>query len=200
MCQVLDRAVKSMDLPESSIAGEPSVEGAVRSTIGYAYLGLGVYPEAEKQLRRAYVLLIASDAPMEDVLFARNRALWARALSGRFVILGELDQTLKMAEMYLGASTPRLFTPRRIWRRSTGGLTGRCRFSGRTWKSSAAATASSTSSPCALPATWWLHCGTAGPMPSLPRPSPSRERPAKPGCGGSGLNFRKPSPPSRSAA
>ncbi|MGO9464371.1 MAG: protein kinase domain-containing protein [Isosphaeraceae bacterium] len=104
--QVLDRAVKSMDLPESSIAGEPSVEGAVRSTIGYAYLGLGVYPEAEKQLRRAYVLLIASDAPMEDVLFARNRALWARALSGRFVILGELDQTLKMAEMYLGREHP----------------------------------------------------------------------------------------------
>ena len=104
--RVLDRAVKSMDLPDSSIASEPGVEGAVRSTIGYAYLGLGVYPEAEKQLRRAYVLLSDSGAPWEDVLFARNRSLWAHALSGRFVILGELDQTFKMAEMYLGREHP----------------------------------------------------------------------------------------------
>ncbi len=104
--QLLDRAAKSLGSADSSIAGEPGVEGAVRSSIGNAYLGLGLYSDAEEQLRRAYILLVRSDAPMEDIIFARNRTLWARAQTGRLVILGELDTAFKMAEIYLGREHP----------------------------------------------------------------------------------------------
>ena len=50
--QLLDRAARSLAASES-VALEPGVEGAVRSTIGNAYLELGLYPEAAEQLSRA---------------------------------------------------------------------------------------------------------------------------------------------------
>ena len=54
--QLLDRTAKSLAVAES-VTLEPSVEGAVRSTIGNAYLELGLYREAVEQLSRAKALL-----------------------------------------------------------------------------------------------------------------------------------------------
>ena len=50
--QLLDRAARSVAAAES-VAREPGVEGAVRSTIGNVYLELGLYREAAEQLTRA---------------------------------------------------------------------------------------------------------------------------------------------------
>ena len=60
--QLLDRAAKSVAASES-VALEPGVEGAIRSTIGNAYLELGLYPEAAEQLSRAENLLKQGGAP-----------------------------------------------------------------------------------------------------------------------------------------
>ena len=49
--QLLDRAAQSLTASES-VALEPGVEGAVRSTIGNVYLELGLYAEAAEQLVR----------------------------------------------------------------------------------------------------------------------------------------------------
>jgi hypothetical protein len=103
--QLLDRAAESLAASESaalrqpvaamaedvpakspavseSAALEPGVEGAVRSTIGNAYLELGLYHEADEQLTRAGHLLRQAGAPMEDIIFAQNRSLWAKAMRG----------------------------------------------------------------------------------------------------------------------
>ena len=79
--QLLDRAAKSLAAAES-VALEPGVEGAVRSTIGNVYLELGLYREAVEQLSRAVNLLEQGGAPLEDIIFARNRAIWADAMRG----------------------------------------------------------------------------------------------------------------------
>ena len=42
MRELLDRAARTMNAPES-VALDPEVEGAIRSTIGNAYLELGLY-------------------------------------------------------------------------------------------------------------------------------------------------------------
>ncbi len=52
--QVLDRAAVRLD---EQFTRQPRIEAAVRQTIGNAYRGLGEYPEAETQLRRALELM-----------------------------------------------------------------------------------------------------------------------------------------------
>jgi hypothetical protein len=80
--QLLDRAAKSLADPESSVAREPGVEGAVRSTIGRAYLGLALFPQAHEQFTRATGCLARAGASPEDIFFARNRANWSAAMGG----------------------------------------------------------------------------------------------------------------------
>ncbi len=53
---LLDRAASQVG---KRFARQPLVESAVRHTIGKAYMGLGLYPEAERQFRRAYELSAA---------------------------------------------------------------------------------------------------------------------------------------------
>jgi serine/threonine protein kinase/tetratricopeptide (TPR) repeat protein len=102
--QLLDRAAKSL-ARAGSIALEPSVEGAVRSTIGNAYLELGLYREAVEQLANAERLLEQGDAPLEDIIFAQNRQIWADAMRGNFVQLAA-DQAFKYSEDRLGREHP----------------------------------------------------------------------------------------------
>ena len=66
--QLLDRAAKTVAVADS-VAIEPSVKGAVRSTIGNVYLELGLYQEAVEQLSSAMELLSQAGAPLEDVFF-----------------------------------------------------------------------------------------------------------------------------------
>ncbi len=106
MRQLLDRAARSVDVGDSSIAREPLVEGAVRSTIGNAYFGLGLYPPAHEQLSRADDLLVQGGAPPEDFLFARNRAIWANAMGGAAVPFHVLEVALHSCEYLLGREHP----------------------------------------------------------------------------------------------
>ena len=50
---VLDRAAQNI---QGKFAGQPEVEVPIRDTIGNAYIDLGLYPEAAKQLEKALVL------------------------------------------------------------------------------------------------------------------------------------------------
>jgi tetratricopeptide (TPR) repeat protein/tRNA A-37 threonylcarbamoyl transferase component Bud32 len=98
--QLLDRAARSVAASEST-AREPVVEGAVRSTIGNAYLELGLYAEAAEQLFMAAKLLYEGDAPVEDRIFAQNRYVWADAMRGA-VGTHQADRALEESEMRLG--------------------------------------------------------------------------------------------------
>jgi tetratricopeptide (TPR) repeat protein/tRNA A-37 threonylcarbamoyl transferase component Bud32 len=102
--QLLDRAAKSLAVPDSAAFG-PGVEGAVRSTIGNAYLELGLYREAVEQLSRAVILLKEGDAPVEDVIFAQNREVWADAMRGNS-ISGAAVRAFKESEDQLGREHP----------------------------------------------------------------------------------------------
>ncbi len=102
--QLLDRAARSLDASESATL-EPGVEGTVRSTIGNAYLELGLYAEAGTQLSRAEYLLEQASAPLEDLIFARNREIWAAAMAGQDVTLAA-DQVFKDSEARLGREHP----------------------------------------------------------------------------------------------
>ena len=81
------------------------MEGAVRSTIGNAYLELGLYREGAEQLTGAAYLLERGGAPFEDVIFARNRAIWADAMSGKWVFR-EADGAFRNSEARLGREHP----------------------------------------------------------------------------------------------
>ena len=105
MRQLLDRAARSVGTG-SSVAREPAVEGAIRSTIGNAYLGLGLYGEAAEQLHWAGNLLEEAGAPAEDILFARNRAFLARAMTGEGIMLEVLNRTFKECVDRLGREHP----------------------------------------------------------------------------------------------
>lgn len=50
---LLDRAAAQVG---KRFAGQPLVEAAIEKTIGIAYFGMGLFPQAEKHLRRAYDL------------------------------------------------------------------------------------------------------------------------------------------------
>ena len=120
--QLLDRAAKSLAVAES-VALEPGVEGAVRSTIGNAYLELGLYREAAEQLSRAGSPEHGG-APMEDIIFAHNRAIWADAMRGTSPTAGGSGRS-RRARISSAASTPRPSTPRIAGRSSTGRTPGR---------------------------------------------------------------------------
>jgi serine/threonine protein kinase len=102
--QLLDRAAKSI-ATSGSIASEPAVEGAIRSTIGNMYLELGRYPEAVEQLNRAVNLLYVNGAPVEDRIFAQNRAAWAEAMRGT-LDADAATRMFKESETRLGREHP----------------------------------------------------------------------------------------------
>ncbi len=102
--QLLDRTAASL-AAAGSVALEPAVEGAVRSTIGNVYLELALYPQAAEQLSRADRLLYQGGAPLEDIIFARNRAIWADAMRGNSV-LNRADRAFKESETRLGREHP----------------------------------------------------------------------------------------------
>ena len=79
--QLLDRAARSLAVAES-VALEPGVEGAVRSTIGNVYLELGLYPEADEQLSQGRGSLVAGRRPPGGYHLRQNRAIWADAMRG----------------------------------------------------------------------------------------------------------------------
>ncbi len=81
------------------------MEGAVRSTIGNAYLELGLLPQAAEQLSRAQRSPGAGRRPWEDVIFARNRAIWADAMRGK-PVSDRADRAFKHSEERLGREHP----------------------------------------------------------------------------------------------
>jgi len=60
VADVLDRAAAKAD---SSLAGQPDVEAAVRTTLGHTYKGLGLVDKAEAQFRKALELRRADLSP-----------------------------------------------------------------------------------------------------------------------------------------
>jgi tetratricopeptide (TPR) repeat protein len=62
--EALDAAAAKIDA--GAMRAQPAVEGAVRNTIGSTYAGLGLYAEAERQLRAAEALQLKTGArPLE---------------------------------------------------------------------------------------------------------------------------------------
>jgi tetratricopeptide (TPR) repeat protein len=103
--QLLDRAAKSLDATDS-VAHEPGVEGAVRATIGNVYLELGLYEQAVGHLAKADYLLKESGAPLEDIFFARNRAIWAGVMMGSPASSSIADYAFTESNERLGREHP----------------------------------------------------------------------------------------------
>src|SRR4029077_3504707 len=72
---LLDRAAAKV---EKRLADQPLVESTIQKTIGKAYYGLGLYPQAEQHLRRAYELskahIGADDPATLDILMLVSSA------------------------------------------------------------------------------------------------------------------------------
>jgi serine/threonine protein kinase len=111
---------KSLAAPES-VGLEPGVQGAIRSTIGNAYFGLGLYPEAAVQLGKAEILLKRGGAPLEDIIFAGNRAIWANALRGVSPLADAATLALKESEDRLGREHPETVYAANTWARFNWG-------------------------------------------------------------------------------
>jgi tetratricopeptide (TPR) repeat protein len=104
--QLLDRAANSVADPESSVARDPGVEGAVRSTIGRAYLTLALFPQAAEQLHKAAERLKQAGAPPEDVFYARNRHIWALSMTGIPHMLDNYTRLFNECVAQLGREHP----------------------------------------------------------------------------------------------
>jgi len=77
----------------SCYAGQPDIEGRLRSTLGVAYLGLGLYEEGESQLRHALQLTTAGLGP-NDPASAAVEVHLASALLAQ----NELDEAEDLLE------------------------------------------------------------------------------------------------------
>ncbi len=74
--QLLDRASKKIET-NAGLAAQPEVEAAIRLAIGHTYFKLGVFPPAEKHLRRAADLRRAAlGAEHPDTLAAQEALAW----------------------------------------------------------------------------------------------------------------------------
>jgi serine/threonine-protein kinase len=86
--EVLDQAAARLD---GELADQPLVQASLRFTIGRSYLALGLYPEAERELRRAHaqrlellgtrhVDVVHSQVELATALYARRELDEAHAL------------------------------------------------------------------------------------------------------------------------
>jgi serine/threonine protein kinase/tetratricopeptide (TPR) repeat protein len=102
---VLDRAAASM---EGKFDQQPEVEASVRQTIGEAYQGLGVYPEARKQLERALELrrkVFGTESP--QTLRTQVALASVADLQGKYQEAEEsCNQTLAIQRTVLGPEHP----------------------------------------------------------------------------------------------
>jgi tetratricopeptide (TPR) repeat protein len=101
----------ALDRAAARIAGkfdrQPEVEAAIRDTIGQTYMDLGLYSEAQKQLKRSYDLH-RRDLGAEDPRTLRTMSRLGRSgyLQGKYAEAEEaatqLDQTLEAQRRVLG--------------------------------------------------------------------------------------------------
>ncbi|MGA8910753.1 MAG: protein kinase, partial [Acidobacteriaceae bacterium] len=102
---VLDRAAQRID---GKFANQPEVEVALRTTMGSAYNGLGVYPEARKQLERAVETgrrTLGADDPR--TLAAQSRLGWTAYRQGKYAEAEALEsQALAAQKRVLGPEHP----------------------------------------------------------------------------------------------
>jgi eukaryotic-like serine/threonine-protein kinase len=101
----LDRAAERI---EGKFATQPEVEASIRETVGRTYMGLGLYPEARKQLQRALEL-------RRQVLGAENaktlKSVWlvgrVALMQGKYAEAEVLDsQALEAQRRILGPEHP----------------------------------------------------------------------------------------------
>jgi serine/threonine protein kinase len=97
----LDRAAARID---GKFAGKPAVEASVRGTIGDAYKGLGLYPEAHQQLERALEVSRKALGPEHpDTLRAAANFAALALQEGRYKDSEALfEQTLLLQQRVLG--------------------------------------------------------------------------------------------------
>lgn len=98
--EVLDRA--RVDLAAGSLAAQPSVEAALRRTLGNTYRSLGELATAEEQLRRGLALADSVFAPGDPARLGLVLDL-ASALSAR----GEIDRADSLGAVALALAPPR---------------------------------------------------------------------------------------------
>jgi len=101
----LDRAAQRI---QGKFANEPGVEAAIRNTMGTAYTGLGLYPEAAKQLEAALDLrrrVLGREHP--DTLRCMNNLANVYWREGKYPQAEALDdQTLQIERRVLGPKHP----------------------------------------------------------------------------------------------
>ena len=90
---------------------------------------------------------------MEDIIFAGNRDIWAVAMRGSSVAQAA-DLAFKESEARLGREHPETVYAADTWAQLNRASPGRCSSFARIWRSSAAGSGSTTSSPCVRPANW----------------------------------------------
>ncbi|MGO9087224.1 MAG: tetratricopeptide repeat protein [Candidatus Sulfotelmatobacter sp.] len=97
----LDRAAQRI---EGKFAKQPEVEASIRTTIGWTYGQLGLYPEARKQLERALELqrkVLGEENPM--TLSTKNELGWTAMAQGKYPEAEALlTQTLAARRRVLG--------------------------------------------------------------------------------------------------
>ncbi len=103
---ILDEAARKID--EGVLAGQPEVEAAIRTTLGETYEALGLYADAEVQLRAAVTMRAGSPAGEPPAALRSDHAL-ARVLrvTGKFVEAEALlRRTAETQRRTLGAEHP----------------------------------------------------------------------------------------------
>ena len=109
--EILDNAARRLDV---SPPAHPLVEGSVRSVIGNAYSALGLYAEAEANLRRAVDLYRRARATADPV-YAFSLSALGEALGQRNRLTGAkraLDEALPLQESLTGLSSVEAATVR----------------------------------------------------------------------------------------
>jgi tetratricopeptide (TPR) repeat protein len=94
--KVVDFLGRASEMASQSFGGAPAAEGALRLALGTTYKGLGLYPEAEQEMRATLALYRASgDRGLPQVLHELGRLLVAQGRSDEAAPLQEEGLTLR---------------------------------------------------------------------------------------------------------
>jgi tetratricopeptide (TPR) repeat protein len=104
--QALDQAAAKVDA--GAMKSQPAVEGAVRNTIGLTYGGLGLFDQAEKQLRAAEALHERTGAGPLERGDTQNRLVNVLYQAGKY------DEAIKAAERALSYRRQALGTTHKL--------------------------------------------------------------------------------------
>ena len=102
--ELLDKAAAAVDT-SPSLKGREDVEGAIRSTIGNTFYGLGLYQPSERHLARAVECQekAAAVVPAVDRIYTKSRYLWTLYKEHKYDGLAErFQETLAESTRALG--------------------------------------------------------------------------------------------------